>query len=47
VTVELSWRDGAGRLIKQTLRLSPGTHDLLLLSAAIKDVKDIREVPGQ
>jgi enediyne biosynthesis protein E4 len=38
VTVELHWRDSAGQLIYQTLRLSPGTHDLLLYPDAVKEV---------
>jgi hypothetical protein len=40
VTVELHWRDNAGQLIRQALRLSPGTHDLLLSNA-------VKEVPSQ
>ena len=40
VTVDLHWRDSAGQLIQQTLRLSPGTHDLLLSNA-------VKEVPSQ
>jgi hypothetical protein len=38
VTVELHWRDSAGQLIYQALRLSPGTHDLLLYPNAVKEV---------
>lgn len=38
VTVELHWRDGTGQLIHQALRLSPGTHDLLLSPDAVKEV---------
>ena len=37
VTVDMHWRDSAGQLIQQVLRLSPGTHDLLL-SNAVKEV---------
>jgi hypothetical protein len=38
VTVELTWRERTGQLIRQTLRLRPGTHDLLLRSDAVKEV---------
>ncbi len=38
VTVELHWRNSAGQLIYQAMRLSPGTHDLLLYPNAVKEV---------
>lgn len=38
VTVRLRWRDSAGQLIYQVLRLDPGTHDLLLYPNAVKEV---------
>jgi enediyne biosynthesis protein E4 len=38
VTVRLHWRDSAGQLISRALRLSPGTHDLLLSPHAVKEV---------
>lgn len=38
VTVRLRWRDSAGRLINQLIRLDPGTHDLLLYPDAVKEV---------
>ena len=38
VTVQLHWRDAAGQLIHRTLTLSPGTHNLLLTSSAVKEV---------
>jgi hypothetical protein len=34
VTVRLHWRGTNGQLYRQTLRLTPGTHDLLLTSTA-------------
>lgn len=38
VTVRLSWRDSAGKLVQQTLRLTPGTHDLILSPGAVQEV---------
>ncbi len=38
VTVQLHWRDSAGHLVSQELRLSPGTHDLLLYPSGVKEV---------
>ncbi len=38
VTVQLHWRDGTGLLVHRTLTLSPGTHNLLLTSSAVKEV---------
>lgn len=34
VTVQLHWRGTNGQLYRQTLKLTPGTHDLLLTSTA-------------
>lgn len=38
VTVRLSWRDSAGKLVRQALRLRPGTHDLMLSPATVTEV---------
>jgi hypothetical protein len=38
VTIELHWRDGAGQLVHQALRLVPGTHELMLYPDAVKEV---------
>ncbi len=38
VTVRLRWRDSAGQLINQVIRLDPGTHDLLLYPHTVKEV---------
>lgn len=38
VTAQLHWRDSAGHLISQELKLNPGTHDLLLYPNGVKEV---------